>query len=242
MSRPIIGITCDYDIEKQTTQLHRGYYEAILRAGGLPFLIANISEENVADILTFVDGILFSGGQDVEPAYFRENAHPKLGAINPFRDELEIPLCRQAMERNIPVLGICRGVQLMNIAMGGTIYQDLASQWDKGQLQKHSQSAPDWYGSHQVEIVKGSKLAVIMEVDKIRTNSFHHQAIKEPASCFSITAKCGDGVIEGIESNFHTFALGVQWHPEKMWERDGRMLNLFEGLVRAAAGAKKMKI
>lgn len=248
MSRPIIGITCDYDIGKQTSQLYRGYYDAVLWAGGLPLLIADmggenpyihgknscIHGENIKQILNIIDGILFTGGQDVEPAYFGETVNPKSGPINPYRDDLEIPLCRMAMERDIPILGICRGIQLMNIAMGGTIYQDLDSQWDKGKLQKHSQQAPEWYGSHEVELVNDSKLAEIIGDERPRVNSFHHQAIKDPAPCFEVTAKCGDGVAEGIESPSHPFVVGVQWHPERMWERDKRMLGIFKGLVEAA--------
>lgn len=234
MSRPIIGITCDYDIEKGVSQLYRGYYNAVLRAGGLPFLIANMGEDNISEILDPLDGILFTGGQDVEPEYFGENPHQNLGSVNPYRDQLEIPLCRKALGEDMPILGICRGVQLMNVAMGGTIYQDLESQWERGELQKHNQLAPDWYGSHEVELVKGSKLADVLGVERIRTNSFHHQAIKEPAQCFKIGAFCGDGVIEGIESRHHSFAIGVQWHPERMWEKDERMLSLFKGLINAA--------
>lgn len=234
MSIPIIGITCDYDVEKRTSQLYRGYYYAILRAGGLPFLIPNIEEENIPDILNLLDGLLFTGGQDVEPTYFGESPHPKLGAVNPYRDRLEIPLCRKAIEEDIPVLGICRGIQMMNIAMGGNIYQDLESQWERGGLQKHSQLAPDWYGSHEVLIIHNSRLAEILKEKSLYTNSFHHQAIRDPAKCFRITAVCKDGVVEGIESPDHTFVVGVQWHPERMWEKDHRMLNLFRELVDAA--------
>ena len=234
MSRPIIGVTCDYDIDKQTSQLHRGYYDAIVEAGGLPVLIPNIQEKYIAEILAPLHGILLTGGQDVDPEYFGEPPIPGLGSINPFRDSLEIHLCRQAMEQDIPVLGICRGIQLMNIAMGGTIYQDLNSQWTFGQLQKHSQLAPDWYSSHEVELEENSKLAQIIGVQRLRTNSFHHQAVKEPAPCFEITARCGDGVVEGIESKSHSFAVGVQWHPEKMWQKDDKMLTLFKGLVTVA--------
>jgi len=238
MSSPIIGVTCDYDVEKQTSQLHRGYYDAIVEAGGVPVLIPNMHQEKALQILTFLDGLLLTGGNDVDPSFFGEAPIPKLGFVNPFRDSLEISLCRQAMRQDIPVLGICRGIQLMNIAMGGTIYQDLESQWTSGQLYKHRQQAPDWYGSHEVELDKGSKLRQMLGVEKLFTNSFHHQAIKKLAACFKITAWCGDGVVEGIESLCHSFAVGVQWHPEKMWQRDEKMLGLFKGLVNAAMKRK----
>lgn len=234
MLRPTIGISCDYDKEKQNSNIHRGYYEAVVEAGGLPILIPNIAVNHTRAILAVLDGIIFTGGPDVEPAYFKEPAIPGLGYINPIRDELEISLCRQAMEEDIPILAICRGIQLLNIAMGGTIYQDLASQWSQDFLLKHSQSAPDWYGSHQVNLLKGSKLAKMLGASRLWVNSFHHQAIKDLAPGFKITARSDDGVVEGIESTSHNFAVGIQWHPEKMWERDGRMLGLFKGLVSAA--------
>lgn len=238
MPSPIIGITCDYDVAKQASQLHRGYYDAIVEAGGLPVLLPNMHEEKALELLNSLDGLLLSGGNDVEPGFFGEAPIPKLGFINPFRDSLEISLCRQAMKQDMPVLGICRGIQLMNIAMGGTIYQDLESQWTSGKLYKHSQQAPDWYGSHEVELEKDSKLIQLLGVEKLRTNSFHHQAIKKLAPCFKATAWCGDGVVEGIESPSHTFAVGVQWHPEKMWQRDEKMLGLFKGLVSASIKRK----
>lgn len=233
MPRPIIGLTCDYDVKDGTSKLYEGYYYAILKAGGLPFLIANIGKDDVFEILNPLDGILFTGGQDVDPAYFGEAPHPKLGQVNPYRDELEISLCKMALDKDLPILGICRGIQLINIAMGGTIYQDLKSQWDGGELQKHSQLAPDWYGTHEIELVKDSKLERCLGVRTLYTNSFHHQSVREPAKHFSVTATCKDGVIEAIESRHHSFAVGVQWHPERMWERDIRMLNLFKGLVEA---------
>ncbi|HZJ57196.1 MAG TPA: gamma-glutamyl-gamma-aminobutyrate hydrolase family protein [Clostridia bacterium] len=234
MSKPLIGITCDYDMEKKISQVYIGYYQAILQSGGLPFLIPRIDEGDIQEVLGLLGGVVFTGGGDVDPAYFGEPPNPRLGTINPYRDSLEIPLCREAMGRDIPVLAICRGIQLMNIAMGGSIYQDLESQWDLGPLQKHTQLAPEWYGSHAVELTKGSRLAGLLKSGRLNTNSFHHQAIKDPADCFIVTARCDDGVVEGIESPFHMFAVGVQWHPERMWEKDGRMLCLFKGMVEAS--------
>ncbi|HZJ82813.1 MAG TPA: gamma-glutamyl-gamma-aminobutyrate hydrolase family protein [Clostridia bacterium] len=234
MTKPIIGISCDYDWKKETAQLHRGYYDAVLEAGGIPYLIPNLGKDSIDDMLDIVGGVMLTGGNDIDPMYFGESPHPKLGDINPYRDEMEIELAKESMDRDIPILGVCRGVQVMNIAMGGTIYQDTASQW-KGSspLQKHSQLAPLWYGSHKVKLIQDSKLRSIMMVDTLWTNSFHHQAIKEIAHSFHVTATCGDGIIEGIESPQHRFALGVQWHPEKMWEKDPSMLQLFRALVDA---------
>lgn len=234
MKKPFIGITCDYDWERQRAQLYHGYYSAISHVGGLPFLIAYTHIEDIPELLLQVDGILLTGGQDVDPIFFGETPHPKLGNINPIRDEFEIALCKEAMDRDIPILGICRGIQLMNIAMGGTIYQDLESQWQSGNLFKHSQQAPDWYGTHQVILEPGSKLWDIIGTESEWVNSFHHQAVWEPAPGFKVTGRGSDGVIEGIESLRHTFAIGVQWHPERMWQKGKEKLALFKGLVEAA--------
>ena len=233
MSKPVIGITCDYDCTMGRIQLSDDYYRAVFRAGGLPFLIAYTGIEDVEEILDMVDGILFTGGGDVDPVYFKETPNPQLGSINPIRDEMEIELCRKAMDRDIPVLGICRGIQLINIAMGGTVYQDLESQWDKGRLIKHRQGAPGWYGIHEVTFKEGSKIYSIMGMRSLRTNSFHHQAICRSAQGFQITGWSPDGVVEAIESVKHRFAVGVQWHPERMWEKDERMLRPFFALVEA---------
>lgn len=240
MSKPIIGITCDYDYSQSRIQLADSYYRAISQAGGVPMLIAYSSVEDMKRVLDIVEGLLFTGGGDVDPCYFGELASPKLGSISPIRDEMELSLCREALDRDLPVLGICRGAQLINVAMGGTVYQDLESQWCRetgrymeNKLLKHSQVAPGWYGIHEVSFEEGSKIEAIMGVKAIRVNSFHHQAVCKPAPGFSITAWSPDGVAEAIESVKHRFAIGVQWHPERMWEKDSRMLLPFAALIRA---------
>ena len=183
MSKPLIGVTCDYDVQKQTSQIFDGYYRAILRSGGLPYLIPRIDEGTIPEIIDLLGGIVFTGGGDVEPAYFGEAPNPRLGSINPYRDRLEIPLCREVMDRDIPVLGICRGMQLMNIAMGGEIYQDLDSQWDKG-FCRSTANSPRLVWEPCSRAGKGSRLAELLRNERIRTNSFHHQAVREPADCF----------------------------------------------------------
>lgn len=254
MSKPIIGITCDYDYIQSRIQLADSYYRAISEAGGLPLLLPYTSTEDIGRILDIVDGLLFTGGGDVDPSYFGEEASPKLGNISPIRDEMEIKLCREALERDMPVLGICRGAQLINIAMGGTVYQDLESQWGekigrceenrsdaengeskevRRELLKHSQGAPGWYGIHEVFFKEGSKIENIMGVKALRVNSFHHQAVCKIAPNFCISGWSPDGVVEAIESVEHRFAIGVQWHPERMWEKDRRMLLPFAALIRA---------
>lgn len=239
--RPIIGITCDYDWEASNFLLQSGYVEGICRAGGLPLLIPPIStctaEEGISDILSQLQGLLLTGGQDVHPRYFGEEPHAAIGRVNPPRDDLELPLCQAAVEAKMPVLSICRGAQLMNIALGGDVYQDLNAQYKDEDLICHSQSAPKWAPFHHVSIKEGSRLHKIMGTHQIFTNSFHHQAVRTLASGLEAVAWAADGVIEAIESVSHPFLIGVQWHPERMLE-DPHMITLFEAFVEVATTYK----
>lgn len=232
--KPVIGITCNFDWERGLLTLAEGYYQAVSHGGGIPLLLSFGEMEDWEAVLSRVDGLLLSGGPDIDPYLFGEEPHIRLGRMNPVRDRLEMALTRKAMDMGIPLLGICRGIQVMNAAMGGTLYQDLESQWRGGELIHHTPDAPRWYPTHEIIIEHPSILSRIMEAQRIRVNSFHHQAVKEPAPGFEVVARSRDGVIEAIASPNHPFALGVQWHPETMWEKDGRMLALFQALVEAA--------
>lgn len=226
---PVIGITLPYENERDRYFLPRAYAASIEAAGGMPILLTNLKEPEINNILTHLDGILLTGGSDVDPRYFGEEPLPQTGEITPDRDEFEIKLSKLVLKRNIPILAICRGIQVLNIAAGGTIYQDINTQCIKPI--KHNQNAPRWYDSHEISIGKNTKLYDILGIDNLRVNSFHHQAIKNTAKNFIINAKSSDGIIEGIESVVHKFALGVQWHPECMWERNPKMLHLFKGFI-----------
>jgi putative glutamine amidotransferase len=231
--KPVIGITCDFDWETGSSQLRPGYFEGVYRSGGLPFLIPALEPSGAADIVSRLGGLLLTGGQDVDPRFFGEEPHTAIGRVNPCRDEWEIALCREAAERQIPVFGICRGAQLMNIAMGGDIYQDLKSQANNANLICHDQPAPKWYGFHEVQIEDGTLLKSILGMGQVRANSFHHQAVRRPGTSLRTTAHTSDGIIEAVESECHPFFLGVQWHPERMLE-DKIMFRLFEAFVKAA--------
>ena len=232
--RPIIGITCDYDWEVGRSQLYSGYYEGISQAGGLPFLIPALESSYASDIISRLNGLVLTGGQDVDSYLFGEEPHPKVGRMNPYRDELEIALCKEAVIHNIPVLGICRGAQIMNVAMGGTIYQDIESQVEDAKLICHDQQAPKWFGIHEVEIGDGSSLREIFGAKVIRTNSFHHQAIRRPGEMLIAVGHTRDGIVEAIETKDHSFYIGVQWHPERMLNKDINALKLFQAFIRAA--------
>lgn len=230
--KPLIGITCDHDIETDRLQLRMAYIRGVIRAGGLPVLFPYAESDHLKALILHVDGLLLTGGGDIDPSFFGELPHSRLGRVNKVRDEVEITFCKLAMAHNIPVLGICRGIQIMNTAAGGALYQDLPSQWGNTELFEHSQTIPDWQPSHRVNIEESSLLYEIAGKVTIPVNSLHHQAIKEAVYPFRTVAKADDGVIEAIESDKHTFCLGVQWHPERMPD-DIFSQSIFAAFVRA---------
>ena len=229
---PVIGITAAFDEEEERYSLSRYYVEAVARAGGIPLIVPPLSFEMAAAVLEKIQGLLLSGGGDLDPAYFGEEPLPYTKGINPRRDIFELALARAALVRQVPVLGICRGMQVLNVAAGGTIYQDLIL--GTAHPLKHYQEAPRWYGTHDIEIQPGSKLHSVLGVRRLRVNSFHHQAVRQIAPGFKISALARDGVVEGIELGNHPFVVGVQFHPEGMWEREPVFLGLFTALVKAA--------
>jgi putative glutamine amidotransferase len=239
--KPTIGITCDFDWESGIFQLKPGYVEGVYRSGGVPVLIPPLSCSEDSDsrldatgeFINRIHGLLLSGGQDVHPSYFGEQPHTAIGRVNPLRDQMELSLCLQAVKAGLPVFGICRGAQLLNIALGGDIYQDIASQSGEKGLICHNQPAPKWFGFHDVRVREGSRLHQILGTDKLSVNSFHHQAVRRLAPVLKPAAAAADGVIEAVESDNRPFLIGVQWHPECMLD-DPYMLKLFEAFVQAA--------
>ncbi len=229
--KPVIGITCDFDWSNNRAQLFSGYYEAVLRCGGLPFILPCTEKPDIPAYLSMIDGLMLTGGQDPDPYLFDEEPHPKISSVNPQRDSIEMPLCIEAAKSNLPVLGICRGMQIMNIAMGGDIYQDISSQHVGETKVCHIQNAPKWYGSHRVFIQRGSLLEDMVKGDTIRVNSFHHQAVRNLGSDLVAVGWTKDGIIEAIESAGLDFFVGVQWHPEQMWQKDSKVLGLFQTFV-----------
>ncbi|HSW09715.1 MAG TPA: gamma-glutamyl-gamma-aminobutyrate hydrolase family protein [Bacillota bacterium] len=237
--RPIIGITSSYAPESDSQALPSAYVRAIESAGGLPFIIpAGIARELVDDVLNSIDGLLLSGGVDIDPQIFGEDPHQRLGTISPERDFIEIPLTEAALKRGLPLLAICRGIQVLNVAAGGTLIQDIPSQVP-GAI-KHRQEAPRWLGTHAVTIEAGSKVASLLGTTRLSVNTYHHQSVKEVAPGFRLSAEAPDGIIEAIESaRADRFAVGVQWHPETMFERVPVFAGLFRGLAEAAATGRR---
>ncbi len=214
------------------------YARALALAGGAPIIIPlDLGEDAWRRIYERIDGLLFPGGVDVDPAYYHEERHPRLGQVDEALDQAELTFARWALDDHMPVLAICRGIQLLNVAAGGTLYQDLPSQ--RPDAFPHACSAPTYpreYRAHSVQVTSSSRIASAMGTQTAMVNSRHHQAVKDVAPGFDITALAPDDVIEGIERRNAHYAVGVQWHPESLAANDPQMLGLFRALVEASRG------
>ncbi|WP_010240718.1 gamma-glutamyl-gamma-aminobutyrate hydrolase family protein [Clostridium arbusti] len=240
MSRkPIIGISGNFIIDRggmfpgyKRAYVNDDYVRAVAMAGGIPYIIPIVSDESIViEQMSNVDALILSGGYDVNPLIYGEEPRQKLGAILPERDKFDIWLLEEACKMNKPVLGICRGIQIMNAAFGGSINQDLS--YDENCYIKHFQETSPSTAGHTVEILEGSKLHSILG-SKITTNSFHHQTLNRIAEGFTVTAKAKDGTVEAIEKDGENFVLGIQWHPEMMSSSSQEMLHIFGNLVKNA--------
>jgi putative glutamine amidotransferase len=205
-------------------RLNEAYLRAVERAGALPVVIPPV--RRAADVARFLDGVdalLLTGGEDVAPARYGAAPHPKTGAPHPARDATEIALVEAARERRLPTLAICRGIQLLNVALGGTLVQDIPSECPNAL--DHDPPTPRDARVHTVTIERGSRLASLIGTDEIRVNSFHHQSVAHVAPSLAITARSPDGIIEAVEwSTPDWLVVGVQWHPEEL---DGADIGIF---------------
>ncbi len=239
MARKIIGITCAtaprQGLESARQTLNRPYAWAVEQAGGVPlFIPATSYTENANAYLSVLDGLLLSGGVDVSPSQYGEEDDPELGEVDPDRDSIELPLTRLALEQDMPLFAICRGVQILNIALCGTLYQDLPSQ--RGSWIQHQQrlaAIPRHCVTHTIHIEPDTRLHQIVGSTRMATNSFHHQALKQIGAGLCVTAHARDGIIEAVESPKHRYVLGVQFHPEETAAVDEKSRLLFEDFVRA---------
>lgn len=242
---PVIGVTATLkeDIDQiadrplgRFVRADLDYVEGVAHAGGVPVVLPPVGEQRAAEaVIGGLDGLLLSGGSDLDPSYYGEKAIPELNVTLPERDAFEMALLGEALRRGIPIFGICRGLQVLNVALGGTLYQDLPSQLGRDLL-AHRQETPKWQATHEVEIHEGSWVGGITDSTCVKVNSYHHQGIKDLADGLRVSARSSDGVIEAIES--HDFSerwlVGVQWHAEAMRDAGAEHRNLFLAHVQAA--------
>ncbi|MGN4126035.1 gamma-glutamyl-gamma-aminobutyrate hydrolase family protein [Lysinibacillus sphaericus] len=212
--KPIIGITA-FAENDLSSRLNVAYGKSIIEAGGIPLIIPLGVEADVAQVLSLTDGLLLSGGYDVHPFHFGQEPSLGLGQIQPERDSLELALIKAALIRQMPIFGICRGIQMLNIALGGTLYQDIDREYHSSKLLKHTQQAARGVATHYVNVVPDSLLKTIVEEDRIAVNSMHHQAINVLAEKLTVVAKSSDGIVEAVIHEALPFCLAVQWHPEE---------------------------
>lgn len=237
---PVIGISCSTITSGDETGARRfslpAYYvQCVVDAGGLPLLLPSLPPDTAAAYLARIDGLLLSGGVDIDPIHYGQEPAPKLGLVDPVRDEFEMALMKGARDAGMPVLAICRGIQLMNVAFGGTLIQDIPSSVKVPSKHDQDTLQPDALG-HSVDIESGTRLHEIAGVERTRVNTFHHQAVDRVAEGFVVSARSLDGVIEGLEDPSHPYCIGVQWHPERRSE-DAMTRRLFRSVVEAAAQA-----
>lgn len=227
----MIGITAEGLDAHRNVILPRDYTDAVARAGGIPVILLPWGSD-AASTLARVDGLILAGGGDLDPAHYGGDArHPAVYEIDRERDLFEIELAQLSAERKIPLLGICRGLQVLNVALGGSLHEHLP---DVAGSDVAHRGDPPGYVPHVVILDPASRLAFLLEQDVVSPLSWHHQAIDTPAPALALEAFADDGSIEGVELRGHPFFFGVQWHPEVTAAVDPAQQRLFDGLVRAA--------
>jgi putative glutamine amidotransferase len=226
-----VGVTIGYDQRRAGVFLLRqDYVRSVERAHALPVVLAPGGPGDASDIVDRVQALVLSGGSDIDPALYGEARHPSVTRVVRERDEFELALCREALERGLPILAICRGCQVLNVATGGTLIQDIPSQVSGAE--DHDPERERWEAAHDVRILPGTRLYAILGKDTVAVNSFHHQAVRDVGRGLRVSAlSAHDSVIEGIEADDGRFVLGVQWHPEGFWSQKQGFQALFDALV-----------
>jgi len=232
MRKPIIGVTPSVDEENHRCVVQPGYLESIDRVGGLPLMLPLTDrEEDIAHFIEICDGFLFVGGPDLEPWRYGQELMPECGPQNVQRDAMEWKLMEAALAVDKPILGVCRGIQVLNTVLGGTLYQDIPSQYETALT--HSMPEPPYNRmAHPLRMVEGTPLAQLPFAEGV--NSRHHQAILDLAPGLEIMAYAADGIVEAVRMPEKRFVWAVQWHPEAFWEEDGMNIELFRSFVEAA--------
>ncbi len=235
--RPVIGITCgssrnDPRAKTEQDRLNCAYSRAVLEAGGIPVILPMLKGFNTVDYLERIDGLLLSGGADIDPALYGEMTRHDSVEVDSIRDRSEIPLAKAALERDMPVFGICRGIQTLNVALGGSLIQDLPAQ-RPGPIQ-HRQTGSRSDRTHGIDVTAGSKLAEIAGSGRFDVNSLHHQALRDVADSLYVSAFAPDGIVEGVEIPAARFVVAVQFHPEELTRESVEARRLFAAFVEAS--------
>ncbi|MGK7378680.1 gamma-glutamyl-gamma-aminobutyrate hydrolase family protein [Planococcus sp. 1R117A] len=229
--KPVIGITARVE-KDQMYSLDPVYGQAILQSGGLPLIVPIVDQEDIPVLCERLDGLIVTGGGDINPLLYGEEPHIRLGAVYPGSDEYEKELILNFLKLDKPFIGMCRGLQMLNISLGGTNYQDLEAQYE-GDLNQHKQLAMRTHRTHSVELEDDSKLLGIMGEKKFNVNSFHHQGVKDVSSQLKVAARAADGLVEALESDSYQFVMGIQWHPEEFAvQGDEASKKLFDRFVK----------
>lgn len=242
---PVIGVTATLKEDTESVaerplgrfvRADLDYVEGVAQAGGAPVVLPPIGDQRAAEaVISALDGLLLSGGSDLSPSYYGEKPIPELSVTLPERDSFEMALLELALRCGIPIFGICRGLQVLNVGLGGTLYQDIPAQFGSNVL-KHRQTTPKWQPTHEVAVDASSQVGGIVEKDMLKVNSYHHQAVKDLADGLVVSATSSDGVVEAIEYRdlSERWIVGVQWHAEAMREAGAEHRNFFEAHVHAA--------
>ncbi len=243
MKQPLIGITPDITARPRSGNkagplivLHERYARALQQAGAIPLILPIASSQaTIRKLLERLDGLVVSGGNfDIHPRFYGEKPTKRLGKVIEERTQFELGLISLALERDTPILGVCGGAQAINVALGGSLYQDIGTQIPGAA--EHEQGKLKDRGGHKVKIHDGTKLRQIAGRATLEVNTTHHQAVKKLGTGLIVNASAEDGVIEGIESKDHAFVLGVQWHPEFLTQRDRSQRKIFAAFVSACKG------
>ena len=233
--KPIIGIFAKIIDADKKSELLYDYAKVIEKSGGLPVLLPYVEEEETLDqFINICDGFMFSGGGDVAPSYYGEETKPTCGAIENYRDKLEFQAIDKIIKMDKPILAICRGMQLINVYLGGTLYQDIPTEIPS-QLNHKQKSSERYLVTHDILINEGTPLREITKQSRIIGNSFHHQCVKKLADGLVVTATADDGIIEGYYLPTHKYLMAYQWHPERLYELD----KINEKIIRSFVDACK---
>lgn len=248
LSSPVIGVPgywheSEAILGRQATAVPDSYIRALLKIDAIPLIIPVIQSPKIlASFFEMIDGLLLIGGPDLDPVHFHQSAHAGLRKVTPTRDTVELKVSRWALDADIPIMAICRGAQVLNVAAGGTLWQDIASLLPNAAKHDYHPDYPEDFLAHTVKPLARSRLSAIIGDDEVSVNSLHHQAIDKLGQGLRTVAHAPDGIVEAVEGIDARWIVGVQWHPEWLVESDQRMLALFKAFGDACASHSRASL